>query len=182
MNRLLIVVDYQNDFVHGTLGFPVAVSYYDRILTLMDTFQKSGDEVVFTRDLHDANYLHTEEGRNLPVLHCQKGTEGALFYRDLENRSRDCKVFEKETFPSLGLADYLAKGDYNTIVLCGVDLSICVLANAVMAKSACPNAHIIVDTSASGSGDIEATEVALKTLKRLQIECRDLSREHKGYF
>lgn len=182
MNRLLIIVDYQNDFVQGTLGFPEAPSYYDRILALMDSFQKGGDEIVFTRDLHDENYLHTEEGRNLPVLHCQRGTDGAKFYGDLENRSRDCRVFEKDTFPSLALADYLGKHDYNTIVLCGLDLSICVLANAVMAKSACPNAHIVVDVSASGSGDPEAKEVALKSLKRLQIECRDLSKEHKGYF
>jgi nicotinamidase/pyrazinamidase len=181
MNRLLIVVDYQNDFVGGSLGFPEASGYYDRILSLMDTFNASGDEVVFTRDLHDENYLHTEEGRNLPVLHCQRGTDGAKFFGDLENRSRDCKVFEKDTFPSLALGEYLSKHNYDTIVLCGLDLSICVLANAVMAKSACPNAHIVVDVSASGTGDEETREVALKELKRLQIECRDLSKEHKGY-
>jgi nicotinamidase/pyrazinamidase len=181
MNRLLIVVDYQNDFVQGSLGFPEARSYYDRILSSIDAFSASGDEVVFTRDLHDENYLHTEEGRNLPVLHCQRGTDGAKFYGDLENRSRNCKVFEKDTFPSLALGEYLSKRNYDTIVLCGLDLSICVLANAVMAKSACPDAHIIVDVSASGTGDSEAQVVALKELKRLQIECRDLSKEHKGY-
>ena len=61
MKRLLIVVDYQNDFVQGTLGFPGATSYYDRILALVDSFETSGDEIVFTRDLHEDNYLHTEE-------------------------------------------------------------------------------------------------------------------------
>jgi nicotinamidase-related amidase len=181
MKRLLVVVDYQNDFVIGSLGFPEASQYYDRILTLMDSFKTSGDEVVFTRDLHHDNYLHTEEGRNLPVLHCQAGTDGAKFYGDLENRSGNCKVFEKETFPSLALGDYLQKNDYDAIIFCGLDLSMCVLSNAVIAKAACPNAHIIVDISASGSGDPEAAEVALKELKRLQIECRDLSKEAKGY-
>jgi nicotinamidase/pyrazinamidase len=182
MKRLLIVVDYQNDFVQGSLGFPEASSYYDRILALWDSFIASGDEVVFTRDLHEENYLHTEEGRNLPVLHCQKGTDGAKFYGVLEERSRNCRVFEKATFPSLGLGKYLEGKDFDTIVLCGLDLSICVLANAVVAKAACPNAHIVVDTSASGCGDPEATKVALAELGRLEVECRDLSKEHKGYF
>jgi len=181
MKRLLIVVDYQNDFVKGSLGFPGADCYYDRILSLLNSFDASGDEVVFTRDLHEDNYLHTEEGRNLPILHAQAGTDGAKFYGDLENRSRNYRVFEKETFPSLALGEYLQKNKYETIILCGVDLSMCVLSNAVIAKSACPNAHIIVDVSASGSGDPEAQEVALKELKRLQIECRDLSKEHLGY-
>jgi nicotinamidase/pyrazinamidase len=182
MKRLLIVVDYQNDFVQGSLGFPKATSYYDRILALMDSFEASGDDIVFTRDLHEENYLHTEEGRNLPVLHCQKGTDGAKFYGDLENRSRNYKVFEKETFPSLALGKYLEGKDYSTIVLCGLDLAICVLSNAVVAKAACPNAHIVVDVSASGSGDEEAQKTAIAELKSLEIEPRDLSKEHKGYF
>jgi len=182
MKRLLIVVDYQNDFVQGTLGFPGATSYYDRILALVDSFETSGDEIVFTRDLHEDNYLHTEEGRNLPVLHCMKGTDGAKFYGDLEARIRNHKVFEKETFPSLKLGDYLEGKDLDAIILCGLDLSICVLSNAVVAKAACPNAHIVVDVSASGCGDPEATKTAIAELGRLEIECRDLSKEHKGYF
>jgi len=181
VKRLLIVVDYQNDFVKGSLGFAGADAYYDRILSLLDSFETAGDEIVFTRDLHQENYLHTEEGRNLPLLHCQSGTDGAKFYGDLENRSRNYRVFEKETFPSLALGEYLQKRDYETIVLCGLDLSMCVLSNAIIAKAACPNAHIVVDVSASGCGDSDAREVALKELKRLQIECRDLSQEHKGY-
>ena len=34
----------------------------------------AGDEVIFTRDTHEENYLETNEGRHLPVSHCVKGT------------------------------------------------------------------------------------------------------------
>lgn len=183
MKRLLIVVDYQNDFVDGTLGFPGASSYYHRILDLLNEFTQEGSDIVFTRDHHDASYLHSEEGRNLPVLHCLEGTDGIKFYGELETLAKEHRVFDKATFPSEELGEWLAKRSeaYQSIVLCGLDLSICVLANAVMAKAACPNAHIVVDLSASGSGDPHAAEVAIQALARLQVECRDLSREAHGY-
>lgn len=181
MKHLLIVVDYQNDFVKGSLGFPGAETYYHRILNLIHEFEERGDDVVFTRDSHDAAYLHTEEGRNLPIPHCLQGTDGLKFYGEIENISKSHLVFEKETFPSLSLGDWLNKRDYEEIVLCGLDLSICVLANAVMAKAGCPNAHIVVDLSASGCGDEQAKETAISALKRLEVEVRDLSKPHPGY-
>ena len=173
MNRLLIVVDYQNDFVQGSLGFLEARSYYDRILSSIDTFSASGDEVVFTRDVHDENYLHTEEGRNLPVPHCIRGTDGALFYGGLEEIASHHQVFEKPTFGSVSLLDYIRKNDYREILLCGVDLSICVTANAVIAKTGAPDAHIVVDLSASGTGDPAAARYAVEELRRLEIEIAD---------
>lgn len=173
MKRLLVVVDYQNDFVVGPLGFPKATSLLKRIEEPVKEFASAGDDVVFTRDVHEENYLHTEEGRNLPVPHCLKGSEGALFYGDLESVASSYPVFTKNTFPSDALLEYIKKGSYREIVLCGVDLSICVLANAVIAKAAAPDAHIVVDLSASGTGDALAEKTAIEQLHRLEIETTD---------
>jgi nicotinamidase-related amidase len=181
MKKLLIVVDYQNDFVNGSLGFPAATQYYDRIKDLIQSFHGAGNDVVFTKDLHDDSYLHTEEGRNLPVMHCLKNTDGAKFYGELEDISRNYPVFEKETFGSYALAKWLNGKDYSEIVLCGLDLSICVLANAIIAKSSCPDAHIVVDLSASGCGDPKAAETAIAALRRLEVEVVDLSQPRKNY-
>lgn len=181
MKRLLIVVDYQNDFIEGSLGFAKAASYYGRIKSLIAEFEAAGQDVVFTRDCHDENYLHTEEGRNLPIIHCQKGTDGVKFYGELEGMSASHEVFEKVTFGSSELGHYLEKRDYQEIVLCGLDLSICVAANAVIAKSFCPNAHIVVDLSASGSGDEEAAKAAISALRRLEVEVVDLTAPRKNY-
>ncbi|MCI2111523.1 MAG: cysteine hydrolase [Bacilli bacterium] len=173
MKRLLVVVDFQNDFVDGPLGFPKAASFYPRVKELISEFEDSRDEVVFTRDVREDDYLHTEEGRNLPIPHCLRGTPGARFYGDLEEMASAHRVFEKGTFGSEALLDYLKKGAYREIVLCGLDLSICVIANAIIAKTAAPNAHIVVDLSASGSGDREAEGHAIAALRRLEIETID---------
>ncbi len=33
-------------------------------------------KVIYTRDTHQEGYLSTQEGRNLPVVHCIEGSEG----------------------------------------------------------------------------------------------------------
>ena len=52
MKRALIVVDYQRDFVTGSLGFPGAVALAERIAKKIAAYHKSGDVVLFTMDTH----------------------------------------------------------------------------------------------------------------------------------
>jgi len=170
MKRLLVVVDYQNDFVVGPLGYPEAASLLPRIHELIAEFEKAGDEVVFTRDVHDENYLHTEEGRNLPIPHCLRGSQGALLYGDLEKIAAKHLVIEKHTFPSDTLLDYVKKGTYREIVLCGLDLAICLISNAIICKAGAPDAHIVVDLSASATWEPAAKKYAVEEMHKLQIE------------
>lgn len=170
MRKILIVVDFQNDFVDGSLGFAGAKDLENPIKSLINSYEANGDEVVFTRDTHEKDYLSTEEGKNLPFEHCIEGTPGVEFYGEIATLSKNHKIFKKPTFPSGELYEYLRQGEYEEIGLCGLDTSICVLSNAVMAKAAQPNAHIKVYANASGSGDKEAEEVALKALSRIQVE------------
>lgn len=57
MKRALIVVDYQRDFVTGSLGFPGAVALAERIAKKIAAYHKSGDVVLFTMDTHTDDYL-----------------------------------------------------------------------------------------------------------------------------
>ena len=41
-------------------------------------------EVFFTRDTHEACYLETQEGKNLPVPHCIRETEGWQIRQELD--------------------------------------------------------------------------------------------------
>ena len=41
MKKLLVVVDYQNDFVNGALGFEGADEIEDEIVRLIDEFEKN---------------------------------------------------------------------------------------------------------------------------------------------
>ena len=168
--KLLIIIDYQNDFVDGSLGFPKAKELDERIVEKI----KQYDDIIFTMDTHDENYLTTLEGKNLPVKHCIKGTKGWEVYgKTSEYVSKAIKVFEKPTFPSLELANYLKNKNYDEVELCGLVSNICVLTNVVMVKSALPNAHIIVDKSLTASFDEDLNNKTFDILKGIYVECKE---------
>lgn len=72
--KILIVVDMQNDFIDGSLGTPEAEAIVDNVVAKINTYTK--DCVYATRDTHQDNYLQTQEGENLPIVHCIEGTYG----------------------------------------------------------------------------------------------------------
>lgn len=167
MKKLLIVVDYQNDFVNGALGFIEAAALEEGICAKIDEY--ANDEIVYTLDTHTDNYMSTQEGRNLPVPHCIKGTKGHELYGRVSEKLSGKKFFEKNTFPSLELGKFLEGKAYDTIELCGLVSSICVISNAVIAKAACPEAEIVVNGALTSGADTELHEKALDVMRGLQI-------------
>ena len=171
MNRLLVVVDYQNDFVDGALGFKGAELISHNIAELIKEFRNKGDEVVFTYDTHDEDYLNTVEGKNLPVPHCFKGSDGWQLYPEINVLLGDSKVFYKPGFGSKELGDYIARNKYDEIYLVGLVSDICVFSNAIVAKaSASPYTKIKVVRNATSSFDLEMQEKSFDVLKHLHIE------------
>lgn len=170
MNRLLIVVDYQNDFVCGSLGFPEAAALEDKICAKIDEYAE--DEVIYTLDTHGSDYLSTQEGKKLPVVHCVTGTDGHKLYGKAGEKLAGKRCFVKNTFPSLELGKYLEGKSYDVIELCGLVSNICVISNAVIAKAACPEAEIVVDGALTASADAELHQKALDVMRGLQITVR----------
>ncbi|QMS84645.1 cysteine hydrolase family protein [Candidatus Xianfuyuplasma coldseepsis] len=171
MNKCLIVVDYQNDFIDGALGFDGALNIKDAIINKITQVKQDGGDVIFTKDTHTEDYLDTEEGQHLPVIHCVEGTTGHALQEDVDALRENTDVeFIKYSFPSLELGNYLATKDYEVIELCGLVSNICVLSNAVIAKSALPNAHIVVDAQATASFDSNLHEQALNILEGIHVE------------
>ena len=174
MKKCLIVVDYQNDFIDGSLGFDGALDIKDEIIKKIKEYKKNHDDVIYTFDTHDTNYLDTEEGQNLPVVHCVNGTHGHQLQSDVDalKEERDMS-FIKYTFPSLELGIYLKDKDYQVVEVCGLVSNICVVSNAVIAKSALPNAHIVVDNKATKSFDKDLHEKAMDVLEGLHVEVKN---------
>ena len=170
MKKLLIVVDYQVDFVTGTLGFDDALKIEEGIYNRIKEYQSNGDDVIFTLDTHGESYLNTEEGTYLPVKHCLKNTSGHELYGKVKELVSGYKTFEKATFPSSDLLVYLLDKDYDYIELCGVVTNICVISNAVIAKAAKPLAHIVVNQKLCASNDLEMEQKSIEVMKNLQIE------------
>jgi nicotinamidase-related amidase len=171
MKRLLIVVDYQNDFVSGSLGFSKAEELESRIDAKIKEYRQGGDEIVFTFDTHNDNYLNTQEGRNLPVAHCISNTEGWNLYgaiADLKNADDRC--FVKNCFGSSELFSYLLDQSYASIELCGVVTNICVISNAILAKTALPEIPVIIDAACVASNDDSLNEKALDVMESLQVK------------
>ena len=170
MKRLLIVVDYQVDFVNGSLGFNDAVKLEDGIVDKILEFKNNGDDVIFTLDTHYEDYLETFEGVNLPFKHCIKNTIGHDIYGKVKELSYSHKLFEKETFGSSKLFHYLMEKEYSEVHLCGVVTNICVISNAVISKSALPNAKIVIYKDLVASNDPVMGEKALEIMANLHME------------
>ena len=181
MKRLLIVVDYQNDFVDGALGFPGAEQLEGPIVDKVRAYRESGDEVAFTFDTHGTDYLSTQEGANLPVEHCIEGTPGHALYGRLAGLVKPSDaVFCKPSFGSAELFEWLrtaqraaaevGENPFESIELVGLVSNICVISNAVLAKAACPEVPVIVDAACTASHDARLNEEALDVMEGLQIQ------------
>jgi len=170
LKSILLVIDYQNDFVDGALGFQKAVLLEDSIADKIRQYRKNGDEILFTFDTHTENYLNTQEGRNLPIMHCIKGTEGWNLYGQIAGLCAETdKCIEKIAFGSMDLAKYLEQNQYERVELVGVVSNICLLSDAVLAKAALPEAEIVVDAACIASNDDHLNEAALDVMESLQI-------------
>ena len=173
MNRYLFVIDYQNDFVDGALGFPGAEKLDDRIAAKVRSYGKGN--VFFTRDTHFENYLETREGKNLPVVHCIKGTTGWQVYgetaralEEVEAPGIDKLVFGMDVTDSATAAVLPETAD--EIELVGLVSNICVVSNAVVLQSKYPEATITVDAQCTDSFDKNLHEKVLDVLEGFQVK------------
>lgn len=176
-NKLLIVVDMQNDFVTGSLANPAAEKIIPNIVEKLKA--KDYTYLIFTRDTHQKNYLETQEGKNLPVEHCVEGTKGWEIVPELQEFTKNAFIIDKPTF---GYKDWKAKlnelfddennqlGDFpEEIELCGTCTSICVAANATILKSFYPEMPISVDSSCCVCLNEDTHNAALAVMKTQQI-------------
>lgn len=175
MSKVLVVVDYQKDFVDGALGFPKAVSLEEGIAAKVEEAIREDRPVVFTLDTHGKDYLDTREGRHLPAPHCEKGSQGWRLYGRLErymDESHD-KVFLMPKY-SFGVQSYsfLEKFQPTEFELVGVVTNMCVISNAVVLQTQYPNAEITVDAGLCASFDDDMHQKALDVMASLQMNIR----------
>ena len=165
--KILVVVDMQKDFTHGALGSAEAMAIVPAVCEKIKGF--SGD-VVFTLDTHTECYLDTQEGKNLPVPHCIKGTDGWTLDENIAPLSSGCRFFEKPTFGSCELAEFIREKGYDEIELIGLCTDICVISNAMLIKAYLPESKISIDSACCAGVTPESHENALSAMKMCQIE------------
>ncbi|MCC8151589.1 MAG: cysteine hydrolase [Lachnospiraceae bacterium] len=166
--KLLVVVDMQKDFVDGALGTAEAVSIVPKVRDKILKCRAEGWTVVFTRDTHTEGYLETQEGKNLPVIHCVKGTPGWEIVSELP--VEDSRIFDKVTFGSMELAQYAAGlSTLEEVQLIGLCTDICVISNALLLKAALPEVPISVDAGCCAGVTPESHKNALAAMEACQI-------------
>lgn len=170
MKRLLVVVDMQKDFIDGSLGTEEARAIVPRVAEKIREYQAAGNEVVFTLDTHGEDYLNTQEGKKLPVIHCVKNTAGWELDKALEEFQG--KRFEKPSFGSKDLAAWAAEEGFDEIELIGLCTDICVISNALLLKAYLPETEITVDGSCCAGVTPQSHTNALEAMKMCQIQIR----------
>lgn len=165
MKKALVLIDFQNDFIDGSLGTAEAQAIVPKVIEKLATYEES--ERLATQDTHFDHYLTTQEGKNLPVIHCQKGTKGWEIRK--EAQVGFSRVFEKSIFGSVQLAEYVRDAGIEQVELIGICTDICVVSNALLIKSFAPEVKIIVDASCCAGVTPESHQAALETMRSCQI-------------
>ncbi len=163
--KTLIVIDMQNDFIDGALGTKEAQAIVPNVKKKIEEYEARGDQIIFTRDTHYADYLETNEGKYLPVEHCIKDTLGWQITEELNVEGYPC--IDKETF-GFRYWDML-DDDIDSVELVGLCTDICVVSNALILKATFPEIDIAVDAGCCAGVTPESHKAALTTMKMCQI-------------
>ncbi len=169
--KIIIVIDMQNDFIDGSLGTKEAEAIVPAVIEKIKEYPKQ--DVYATRDTHLKDYLNTQEGKNLPVEHCIKGTKGWEIRADIAELILKNHIFDKPTFGSVQLAEAVKKMNEEEpleIELIGLCTDICVVSNALLLKAFMPEVRISVDSSCCAGVTPEKHEAALETMRSCQIQ------------
>lgn len=184
--KVLVVVDMQNDFIDGALGTPEAQTIVQNVINKMKEYENENSIVFFTQDTHNKKYLETQEGKFLPIEHCIEGTYGWEIADSIKNEFQNGNytlkkedkgfkgnVYCKEGFGATGFFawesnTYLKHAE--SIEFVGLCTDICVVSNALVAKSFFQEVPIIVDASCCAGTTPEAHQAALTTMKSCQIK------------
>lgn len=168
MNKILIVIDMQNDFIYGPLGTPEARAIVPNVVKKVEEYNP--EDVYYTMDTHYSDYLETLEGIKLPIKHCIYKTDGWRIINELPDKIfKDDDPIEKFTFGVKDWIPYLNDG-FSEIEIVGVCTDICVVSNALILRAHFPNIKITVDASCCAGSTPEKHKAALEVMKSCQID------------
>ena len=172
--RVLVVIDYQVDFVSGGVFGDIepAIAIEDALYDCIKQYQDAGDIVIYTMDTHPQDtYDLTREGQFNPP-HCIPGTSGWEVYGrvaellspdraiELKKPTYGCKILPSviQAIKDQGVAIEL-------IEIAGVSTTCRVLHNAILLYNFFPEAMLVMDVRTTASYTDEATREQLEELE-----------------
>ena len=171
--KVLVVIDMQKDFTTGVLGNPQTAAVTKPVAEKIRDFVKNEPDglVIATMDTHTEDYLNTQEGRNLPVKHCVRGTDGwQLEPAVQEALPENAVIVEKVTFGATRLPEIIGTGrKIEEFQMVGVCTDICVISNAMILKAAFPEVPVRVIPACCAGVTPESHDNALAAMRMCQI-------------
>ena len=174
MRKILVVIDMQNDFIDAALGTKEAAAIVDAVKEKIRSYAPG--DIIATMDTHGEDYLRTQEGENLPVVHCVRGTPGWQLREDIAALLEGARIYEKPTFGSVEMAEDLkrtADAEEIELELVGLCTDICVVSNALLLKAFMPEVKITVDAACCAGVTPGKHLAALETMRSCQIHVKD---------
>lgn len=177
MDKILVVIDMQYDFIDGALGNPAAQAIVPYVCEKIKNWDSNF--IFYTFDCHNPfAYVASAEGKNVPV-HCVFNTQGYSLNEDIADAFVDyttthipngvIRGIEKDTFGSLEelprQIEELNLQNPFEIYICGLCTDICVISNALILRAAFPMANIIVDAAGCAGTSKENHQAALRVMK-----------------
>lgn len=133
---ILIVVDFQKDFISGSLAVRGAEKASMNLVNLMWTKKKEISKVIFTADWHPINHCSFERNGGEWPIHCLQYSDGAsideLLLRNCYYNNTPYEVVtkgedpNKEEYGAFSFTKpYIPEGE--EVVVCGIAGDYCVL-------------------------------------------------------
>ena len=181
-NKILVVVDCQQDFFTGVLGNKYTKAIVPNVTKIVNEFVNNNFPIIFTLDTHTENgYFNCREGKHLPVSHCLIGTEGYNLIPELEVTLNYTKADVINKLDSFGFNYLIDKLKYSKfkfldpfkeyeIHICGVVTNMCVLSVALNFQNLFTKSEIIIHSDACASNDPEMHQKALDIMRGLQMQ------------
>ncbi len=163
--KILLVIDYQNDFVCGALATYGARLIDKNIAARIRSFEGG---VYYTVDCHGDEFAKSREAKYVAV-HCKSGSWGCDIYGETKKALADvsAKAIKKSTFAPQKL---VLPESIDEIELCGLLTDMCVLSTAVVAATKYPDAKIIINSELCLGSSPKAHENALYIMRGLNME------------
>ena len=168
MEKLLIIVDMQNDFIDGALANPAAQAIVPGIVELAKNWE---GRICVTYDTHKEKYMETQEGRNLPVPHCILNTNGHKLNAAIDEvtHNRVCYTVYKPTFGFDNWKQYGFDNHFDEVVVVGTCTDICVVSNVLAIKAAYPELKVTVIENLCAGLSPEKHAAAIEVMKSCQV-------------
>jgi nicotinamidase-related amidase len=134
MNKLLLIIDYQTDFVAAdgrlTAGKP-AENLEQALVSRAESYLERGADVLCTLDTHREEEWHDHPEGEAFAVHCLENTEGWALFGRLNEFEHKLETITKGSYMLDHTdIDWIVR-QYDQIELAGVTTDICVLQNAI---------------------------------------------------